>query len=138
MALAFSPDGAKIAFTVADGSGTTGIWVMNADGSGVTQLTGGSNEDEEPGWSPDGTRIVFSRDSQIWVINANGTGQVRLTSKAIDGDPVWSPDGSKIAFTRGPNGNRQIYVLFVANPSDVRLRHQQLGENENLDWVRKP
>ena len=85
--LAWSPDGQKLAFTVALTSGPDGnleIYVMNADGSGQRNLTPtNSADDGAPRWSPDGRRIVFvgSRDGgeAIYVMNADGSGQQRLT-----------------------------------------------------------
>ena len=71
------------------------VYVMNADGSGVTRLTttGGVFE---PAWSPDGTKIVFEneRDGEIYVMNADGSGARNLTnSPATDGRPAWRPRG---------------------------------------------
>ncbi len=58
------------------------IFVMNADGTGVTQLTSGFTNDD-PVWSPDGMRIAFqsTRDGheEVYVMNADGTGLTRLT-----------------------------------------------------------
>src|SRR6266566_317035 len=50
----WSPDGTKIAF-LSDRSGNNDIWVMNADGSGLTQLTTDPHIDWDPAWSPAGT-----------------------------------------------------------------------------------
>ena len=58
---AWSPDGSKLAFT----SGRTGnleIYVMNANGSGQTQLTFDAELDSYPAWSPDGKFITFRSD----------------------------------------------------------------------------
>ena len=56
----WSPDGKKIAFEA--GNGYSDIFVMNADGTGQTNLTNNpaANDADDPYWSPDGKRIVFA------------------------------------------------------------------------------
>ncbi len=111
-AYAWSPDGQKIAFA-SDRDGNLEIYVINADGSGLTRLTESPGTDTLPRWSPDGKRIAFVslRDSnaEIYIMNADGTDQTRLTRDPTDDffgvlgiapDP-WSPDGQSIAFQRG-------------------------------------
>ena len=108
-----SPDGSKIAFTGSDG-GNTGIFVANRDGTGIVHITAGSpKNDDQPAWSPDGTKIAFRRwqemgtPADIWVMNADGSNQVNLTNDAGDvgtqHSPTWSPrqaDGSyRIAYS---------------------------------------
>lgn len=93
--VAWSPDGRKIAF-VSYRDGNMEIYVMNADGSGVTRLTNHPGSDAHPAWSPDGRKIAFQSDrdgnSEIYVMNADGSGVTRLTySPAYDGEPAWSP-----------------------------------------------
>jgi len=85
------------------------IYVINPDGSNEQRVTDGSAIDASPAWSPDRTRIAFSRSptsftpAYIFVVNVDGTGLVQLTSSGNTRDdlwPAWSPDGKRIAFTR--------------------------------------
>ena len=96
--------------------GNWDIYVMNADGSGVTRLTEHPEIDWGPDWSPDGQLIAFSSyrdgESDIYVINADGSGVTQLTNHPeYDGDPAWSPDGQLIAFSSYRDGDIDIYVM---------------------------
>jgi dipeptidyl aminopeptidase/acylaminoacyl peptidase len=85
------------------------VFVVRADGSAeATQITSGDFEDEQPIWSPDGSRIAFASARQddwdlstirdIYVVPSEGGDPACIT--AVDGAcsaPSWSPDGSKIA-----------------------------------------
>jgi Tol biopolymer transport system component len=89
-----------IAFT-SSRDGNNEIYVMNADGSGVTRLTDNPAIDQDPAWSPDGTRLAFTstRDGnyELYVMNADGSGVTRLTTDpARDQHPAWC--GTRIAF----------------------------------------
>src|SRR3989442_1750383 len=92
----------RIAFT-SNRDANHEVYVMNADGSHQTNLTNNAVLDEQPAWSPDGTKIAFRTDrdgnSEVYVMNADGSHPVNLTKNAAnDQDPAWSPDGTKIAF----------------------------------------
>jgi Tol biopolymer transport system component len=98
------------------------IYVMNADGSGQTQLTDNDAFDAYPAWSPDGTKIAFVSDRdghfEIYVMNADGSGQHNLTNTPdvhwLSTRPAWSPDGTKIAYGEG-DPYHNSWELFVMN-----------------------
>lgn len=95
----WSPDG-RIAFTSDRNGLNASVFVMNADGSNVQQLTPSSaGPDDQPAWSPDGTRIAFVRANDIWVIAADGSDSVNVTNDGsqtiVNQNPDWgTPDPS--------------------------------------------
>jgi Tol biopolymer transport system component len=84
--------------------------------------------DVDPTWSPDGSRIAFTRryyfryghfPREIWVVGLDGTREQRVTpAGATDkewtdaSDPLWSPDGRQIAY--------QLYTYTATSPDEVR------------------
>ena len=84
------------------------IYRANSDGSGVVQLSAGP-ADSEPAWSPDGSRIAFSRGGDaggIYVMGADGGTAVRRASAGSS--PTWSPDGWWVAFACRVGGDGGI------------------------------
>jgi hypothetical protein len=77
------------------------IFVMNADGSGLRNITNAWGDDEEPAWSPDGKQLAFiSRfggRKDLCVIAMDGSGRRTIQSGEIAA-PAWSPDGQHLAF----------------------------------------
>ena len=121
------------------------IYLINVDGTGLTQITQMDKGACQPTWSPDGSQIVFIspcrarsdfyenayKDSGLYLINADGTGQKALsTIPSSDFDPSWSPDGERIAFTSLRDGSKEIYVLTLESMAVTRLT-TTTGEIEN-------
>ncbi|HKV28463.1 MAG TPA: prolyl oligopeptidase family serine peptidase, partial [Candidatus Acidoferrales bacterium] len=105
--LGFSPDGARLAFTVSEPpKGTDNprhIWIMDVATHQVRQYTFSGKSDDSPRWSPDGKFLAFlsNRDEfrQIYLMPSNGGDAYAITEgKRNIGSLEWSPDGKQIAF----------------------------------------
>ena len=112
----------QLAF-VSHHDGQDDVFLMNADGSSVEQLTheGGS----WPSWSPDGERLAFvcpvSVTQQIYTMNADGSDLRQLTYEEEGADlPAWSPDGVHIAF-RCRRDSQQPICLMDADTSGTTM-----------------
>jgi len=109
-----APNGQKIVFEVMGGN----LFVINTDGSGLTDLGLGYR----PDWSPDSRYIVFMRTqddgytyskSDLWIASPDGKTHQQLThtDNELEMDPDWSPDGSKIIYDNLSDG--KIYQLTI-------------------------
>ena len=112
------------------------VWVVDADGSGATNVTHlpGPDFALSPSWSLDGTRLLWATtDWDLWIINVDGSDRWQITSDpAHQHLPVWSPDGSLIAHCPLPvdgtfvSGGDDVWVM-EPNGSDPR----QLTDTSN-------
>jgi len=114
----WAPDGRRVLFS--RHSGVRGIYIVNPDGTGITQVTA-----PPPGWEdhsplPLGNQIVFARaDSSggnaMYRVNLDGTGLTLLARNA--GGPVPSPKGDFLVFPRG----NDLYLLDLHRGGETRL-----------------
>lgn len=115
----FSPSGRQVAM-VLSGTGTSEIWVSDAQGHGPVRKTHSDAVKSSPCFSPDGSRLVFSSEPgpQLYVMSVNG-GDMRKVTTGIStycAEPDWSrTDPNKIAFTIRVGGKYQIAVLDLAS-----------------------
>jgi len=114
-----SPDGRRIAFRKMLDTNSE-VFIADADGRNLKNLTDHPAFEGWPAWSPDGTRVAFgaNRNSnyQIFVMNTDGS-DVKLVanSEGRATAPKWSPDGATIYFTNcWATGRRRACEIFEA------------------------
>ena len=103
---------------------------MNADGTGDNNISAPGAIDGWPVWSPDDSKIVFSRHGehgfQIFEMNRDETGVRQLADAPGDFvNPRWSPDGKKILCGRRL-GRRVLSCL--PHPDDGAIVRRRLSE----------
>ncbi len=103
------------------------IFVMNADGSDVIQLTSGSGFDEWPQWNHDKTKIAFTRDRRLHIMNADGSGVTALRTQNFQYYPTFSPDGARIVYAE--------YDFTRTNLFSYELGSGQVTQLTSGDWT---
>jgi Tol biopolymer transport system component len=141
----WSPDGRRIAFQ-SNRSGNWDIWMINADGTGLAQLTRHPADDRFACWSPDGTKIAFtsqrSGTQDVWVLDVQAalssgddSGAINLTnSPSDDRYPFWSPDGKQLTFNSRRDGNYEIYIMNSDGSHPRNVSNSPKSAEGLADW----
>lgn len=116
---AWAPDGSKLAIVLTYGANSQ-VYTINADGSGLQQITKSSAIDTEPTWSNDGQWIYFSSDRggkpQIYKVSSSGGEPQRVTFEgAYNVSPRFSPDGKSLAMIRNDGGKFRVALQDLAS-----------------------
>src|SRR5262249_13968641 len=115
-AIALSPDGDRLAFTVVDGqTAANGVWVVTPETGSARQLTRSGKESEQLlAWSPDSRQIAFTRanDVRIHVISAD-TAASRMLPREHPGSTfgalAWAADGERLLFVTTFKDDTELY-----------------------------
>ncbi|HEX7595231.1 MAG TPA: hypothetical protein VF387_02690, partial [Gemmatimonadaceae bacterium] len=131
----WSPDDKQIAFSGTHG-GITDLYVVNADGSGMRQLTNDEYGDLQPAWSPDGKKLAFATDRspetnlsvlkfskwRIAVMDLqSGAIEVLPNQGGLNLNPAWSPDGRQLAFISDRTGLPNIFLFDFTDQQHYQL-----------------
>jgi TolB protein len=141
--LAWSPDGRRLLLTRIH-EGKMGLWVMNADGSGLkpflNPVPAGPHFDGH--WSAGGEKVVFVLDVlhgtdgklQINTARADGTdSRVLVPNKGYEEAPRWSPDGRRVAWVSTRDGNQEVYTVG-GDGRDVRRLTSEIAPDNSPSW----
>jgi Tol biopolymer transport system component len=137
-----SPDGTLLAFPSISSTGQN-LFVSDADGRQLRQLTFGRARDATPHWSPDGRRIAFhsSRDGgqyRIWVVNLDGSELQPLTEGSTYGWAMgaWAPDGTRLVATEPVTYENSVIDARSVTPRQApqRLPDWESGPFDAESW----
>jgi TolB protein len=130
----WSPDGTLIAFERVDRSRcvydlfcSSNIYVMSADGTGERVVAPAANASDrltQPDWSPDGSKIAYTRSccflvpgtSGVYTTSAlGGPAHLVYRERPVQSGPIWSPDGSLllVAVRRSSDVTGDLMVIAV-------------------------
>jgi Tol biopolymer transport system component len=123
----FSPDGRKLALNRWRPGTSADIWIADADGKKLVQLTNNPATDSQPGWFPGGDKLAFlsDRDSDhmtMWTISlATGKEEPFLDLGEGVQYAALSPDGKQVAFNLNRDGAVNVWVYSVTNGQRKQL-----------------
>jgi Tol biopolymer transport system component len=125
--------------------GNSEIYSRRADGSAQVNLTNDPADDADFAWSPDGSKLAFSRlvdvnnnNRELFVMNADGSNPLRLTNSPDDQDSgaVWSPDGTKLLFTSQSNltNTRALWVTNADGSNQIKIGIAAYDYDNDPTW----
>jgi Tol biopolymer transport system component len=145
----WSPNGTQVTFAGVWKPAFRGrqfaLYVVNADGTDLRQITPAGVGAVSAQWSPDGHVITFSTKRvrgtpppQVWVVHPDGTGLQELTSgTSISIAPIWSPDGAKLLFQRWQkNGVDSLWTMQSDGTGSSKLT--DTGSPSSYSWGTAP
>jgi TolB protein len=133
----------RIGFSTYVNGGSYEVFSMNADGTDEVNLSRDPISDLEPAWSPDGTRLLWTRgffdNYEVWSMNADGSGRRNLSNDPRpDIAAAWSGDGRKIVFSTDRDQVSDFYNdfdLWLMNPDGSGLEQLTSNLGANLQDV---
>jgi Tol biopolymer transport system component len=139
----WSPNGMQLVFISPCNSNKesyagSGLFIMNADGSGLSPLPSSPAGDFDPDWSPVEDKIIFTSLREggrpnIFVMDLSNRGVTNLSGTvAHDYQPSWSPDGSVILFVTTSGGTPQVWFMDPSGRStaDIFSRTNSLSNSD--------
>ena len=123
-----SPDGSRLIF-ISNRTGKTEIWMSDAGGKNLRQITDSESVIAEPHFSPDGSQITYyvktDGNADIFSISPDGGAARRLTAdESEERSPVWSADGASVYFISNRTGEMNIWKMSATGGEAVQITRQ--------------
>ena len=132
----YSPDGQRIAFAVQVAPQAFNLYIMNANGSGIAEVTSGTNTDRHPAFSSDGSNLFFERGNRIARVSAGGGEVTLLTDSAQrDTQPSDCPPGGAVLFLRGGETwslDGQTETQITDSPNEAEFVAHHAPDNQRI------
>ena len=129
----------QIVYAVQTTSGSSELYLINADGSGAHALTH-NGASRSPSWSPGHRQIAYSFKqndvADIYVMNADGSGAQQITrNNGTNNDfPSWSPDSQQIAFVSNVSGRSAVWTVSTHGGTARQLTTNPNADAESPAW----
>jgi Tol biopolymer transport system component len=133
----WAPDGSRLAFG-SERDGTPQVYVVDADGTNLRQITSGDAGAGTPGWAPDGRHLAYEQAGRIVIEDlVDGTTQFVTPEPAADAFdilPQFSPDGRTIAYVRVVGDARKEVRTIDVDGTGDRLLSRGVDRATSPDW----
>jgi len=123
----WAPDGERIAFQ-SDRTGFTTVWLMDADGSNLVQLTDDPDGESSPTFSPTGEVIAVRRNSQLHIIDVGDLSDILVATGSAIRMGGWSPDGLRLTWSTR-NGMGDINTVGVDGSDPILLTNDRFDDH---------
>ena len=113
------------------------LFTMKVDGTSQVNITNTPDIVEDyPNWSPDGSKIVFSRDGNLYTVTPAGGSLTQLTNTpaVFEFEPDWSPTATQIVYRTGIIGNDEIWKMNANGTGQTNLTNNGSLVDEHPVW----
>lgn len=120
-------------------TGSKELYVCDADGGGLVQLTNDKTVSVSPKWGPDGNKLVYtsfrSRFPDVYLVDI-ATGERKCIARypGLNACAAISPDGKKVALTLSKEGNPDLFVKDLSDGRLTRLTSMKHSAQASPSW----
>lgn len=124
---------------VGNRTGKKEVYLCDADGQNLRQLTRDNTISMAPKWSPDGSRFVYtsfrSQFPDVYLVNLNTGDRKRIANyPGLNASAAFSPDGRAVALILSKDGNPDLYIKDLDGGDLTRLTSSRRAAEASPAW----